>query len=274
MNVSAINYQTPFKILTFNLRRDGVFSRGARAWQSRHHLVSNLISSSGAAVVGVQEMLPHMKNDIGNTLANYSMYGHGRSDGGEHTDILVKNADADLLFHETFWLSKNPKKKSRAYYSFFPRICTVGEVEIKSSGRRVRVFNAHFDHICAPARVLGIYTILHRLHKLQQINPMPSIIMGDFNAGPNSHAIRILRENLHGYSDINLTDAYNAINHGVAPHNTYHGFGGKSGKMRLDYIFVTDGLEVENCEIDRYNNDGIYPSDHYPMLATLRFCDK
>ena len=54
--------------------------------------------------------------------------------------------------------------------------------------------------------------------------------------------------------------------------NTYHGFKGNHfGKARLDYIFVTDDLEVVNTYVDHTVKDGKYLSDHYPIVATLQF---
>ena len=44
----------------------------------------------------------------------------------EHAAILLRNTDLDLVYNETFWLSKHPERSgSRAYFAMFPRICTV-----------------------------------------------------------------------------------------------------------------------------------------------------
>ncbi len=259
------SYNNSFKVMTFNLCRDWLLNRGNRAWAMRKDVITRIIENVGADVVGVQEMLPFMKEYISNNIPDYTMHGIGRTKEGEHTDILLKSTRAEIVRHETFWLSKHPERQSRAYYAVFPRICTVGEVEIKRCGRKVRVFNAHFDHVCAPARVLAVRTILHKMHQLQKINPMPCILMGDFNALPGSREMRILTENLHDYPDIHLTNV-NPQNH-----STYHGFMGGKGKLCLDYIFVSDGLAVQDYMIERFNNKGVYPSDHYPLLAILKF---
>jgi|GEM_PF-268327 len=279
MPSAAVGSTDLFKILTFNVRRDGWFSRGVNTWPIRQQLISRVIRESGAVVVGVQELLPQMRDDVQHSLCGYSIFGLGRIGGplGEHSDILIKDDDTEVLRHETFWLSKHPDVcATRAYYSFFPRICTVGEIRFRSTGRSVRVFNTHFDHVCAPARVLGVWTILRRLQKMQQQSPMPSIIMGDLNAGPDSAAIRLMRDNLHGLEGVHLTDAYASCHPGGPDPraNTYHGFGSAEGKRRLDYIFVSDGLEVVDCAVDRTSDNGRYPSDHYPLLATLRFAEK
>ena len=259
------------------MRRDGLFSRKCNTWLQRRQRIARIIRESGAAVVGVQELLPEMREDVRCILDGYSIFGMGRVGGplGEHSDIIIKNQEIDIIKHDTFWLSKRPyQMASRAYFSFFPRICTVGEICLRDSGRKVRVFNTHFDHICGPARTLGVFTILGYLSRMQELDPMPAIIMGDLNAKPNSRPIQIMRNNAHGFANIHLTDAYQCCHTDEPVENTYHGFKGKNGQRLLDYIFVTDGLEVVDSRVDRSNDNGLYPSDHFPLIATLRFSDQ
>lgn len=68
--------------------------------------------------------------------------------------------------------------------------------------------------------------------------------MGDFNAKPNSKAVRIMRENLPGYQNVQLQDVYDFLDSVIG--NTYHGFKGKiKQKFKpIDYIFVSDDFEI------------------------------
>ena len=250
-------------------------------WERRRQLVSDLIRASEASIIGVQELLPEMKLDVQRLLNHeYSVFGNGRffgvrSQEDEHADIIVKNQDAQVRFCKTFWLSKNPEKNgSRAYFSIFPRICTVAEITLKNSGRRIRVFNTHFDHICSFARTLGARIILKYMDAYNQREPLPTILMGDLNAGPNSRAVKILKENLHDYSSVHLNDVYQFFHPGKI-HNTFHNFSGKRihGLGPIDYIFVSDDFEVVESHIWDADQDGRYPSDHYPLVATLRLKD-
>ena len=52
--------------------------------------------------------------------------------------------------------------------------------------------------------------------------------------------------------------------------NTYRGFWARIKKLPIDYIFVSDEFEVEQVSFDNLEVDGRYPSDHYPVSATLR----
>ena len=263
------------KVASFNLKRDSILARLHRknAWANRRELIGSIIRRSNAAIVGVQEMLPAMREDIRRLLtADYSIRGLGRSKslGDEQSAIILKNADVTVSFDKTFWLSKHPEKNgSRAYYAFFPRICTVCEAYVREFDRKIRVFNTHFDHVCGMARNLSVRIILDYMHRLNQEERLPTILMGDLNACPDSRPIRVLSENLHEYPDVHLTNIWQFVKN-AGDSGTYHGFKGRIKGRRIDYIFVSDEFEVEEAYVDRTNFDGRYPSDHYPLVAVLQ----
>ncbi|MGI5893527.1 MAG: endonuclease/exonuclease/phosphatase family protein [Candidatus Merdivicinus sp.] len=260
------------KVASFNLKHDSFLAR-KNAWQYRRELISELIRQSNAAIIGVQELIPSMREDIMARLSNcYSIRGLGRSKNleDEQSAILFKNDNVKICSDKIFWLSKHPEKLgSRAYYAFFPRICTVCEAFVEELGTKVRVFNTHFDHICGMARVLSVRIILQYMHELNQIEKLPTVLMGDLNAKPNSKPIRILSQNLHDYPDIHLTSIWQDFTQQEI-FNTYHGFRGKRKGDPIDYIFLSDEFELEDAYIDQTNFNGRYPSDHYPLVAILR----
>lgn len=262
------------KVVSFNLRRDFGPQRKNR-WETRKELAARMISESDAAIIGVQEFLPRMRQDLKEMLEGYSIFGKGRLSGknpnnDEHSDIIIKNNDVEVASCHTFWLSKHPDVPSRAYFAVYPRICTVAEVKMKKSGRCIRVFNTHFDHVSPLARTFGAKLILEQIHRFNQTDPLPTIVMGDFNASPNSKAVRLMRENLMNYKDVRLQDIYGFLDQLIG--NTYHGFKGKiTQKFKpIDYIFVSDDFEVVTASVNTQSYDGAYPSDHYPISAVLR----
>ncbi len=267
--------QGMLRVATFNLRRDGLWP-GRNRWEARKSLIARMILESGASVVGVQELLPHMREDLLGRLAGFGSWGESRMkhQTGEHSDILVDTRQWNTVSHRTFWLSKRPEQAaSRAYFAFFPRICTMCQLTHLQTGQSLRVFNTHFDHICGPARMLGARTILGVLEELQRQEPLPTVIMGDLNARPTSAAVRLLSENRHGIGGLRLTDACLAAESIKRPPVSFHHFKGGEKGTRLDYIFVSDQLQVVDCFLDRRGSRGAFPSDHYPIVAALRFKD-
>ena len=51
---------------------------------------------------------------------------------------------------------------------------------------------------------------------------------------------------------------------------TFHEFTGTRSRERIDWIFVSEHLEVARCAIDCRSRNGRYPSDHFPLVADLR----
>ena len=263
--------QAVIKVASFNVKHDSFLAR-RNAWQYRRELISDMIRPSGAAIIGVQELVPSMREDMMRRLSGYSIRGLGRNKvlEDEQSAILLKNEEVTVCFDKMFWLSKHPEKVgSRAYFSFFPRICTVCEAYVKEFDTKIRVFNTHFVHICWMARTLSVQIILRHMHELNEEERLPTILMGDMNAKPNSKPIQILSENLHEYPDIHLTNIWSCFDSDEII-NTYHGFRGKERGLPIDYIFISDELEFEEAYIDRTSFDGRYPSDHYPLIAALR----
>lgn len=270
----ALVQEDIIKVVSFNLRRDFGPQRKNK-WETRKELAAKTICNSNADIIGVQEFLPMMRKDLKNLLKGYSIFGTGRLKGknpnnDEHSDIIIKNKQVEITRCNTFWLSNHPETPSRARLAVYPRICTVAEVKIKKSGRRLRVFNTHFDHISPFARTFGARLILSEIHRFNEKDPLPTIVMGDFNAKPNSKAVRMMRENLSGYHDVKLKDIYGFLDTVIG--NTYHGFKGtvKSKFRPIDYIFVSDDIEVVSASVDTTCYEGAYPSDHYPISAVLK----
>jgi endonuclease/exonuclease/phosphatase family metal-dependent hydrolase len=114
--------------------------------------------------------------------------------------------------------------------------------------------------------------------------PAPQILMGDFNARPESDEIRYLR----GLVTLNMRrtyfqDAWERLHPGQAgwtwarsnPYTAKLAF--LEPDRRLDYVFVTpmrgDGrATVHACDIvfDKPAEDGVYVSDHYGLLAEIQ----
>jgi endonuclease/exonuclease/phosphatase family metal-dependent hydrolase len=52
---------------------------------------------------------------------------------------------------------------------------------------------------------------------------------------------------------------------------TFHGMKGETSGNRIDFIFSNDELFVDKATIERGKVLDKYPSDHYPITATIYF---
>jgi endonuclease/exonuclease/phosphatase family metal-dependent hydrolase len=114
--------------------------------------------------------------------------------------------------------------------------------------------------------------------------PAPQVLMGDFNARPESDEMRFLRglTTLQGRRT-HYQDAWERL-HPAEPGWTWAAANPHTAPLaflerdrRLDYVYVTpqrkDGRgRVLDCRIvlDRPGADGVYPSDHFGVLAEVQ----
>ena len=106
--------QSVIKVISFNLKRDASMGKKNK-WDDRKDIAADVIKKSGASIIGVQELLPTMKNDFKNIFKNqFTIIGEGRYDGNkpsndEHSDIIFKNDKVEVIEYKTFGFLKNLK---------------------------------------------------------------------------------------------------------------------------------------------------------------------
>ena len=96
---------------------------------------------------------------------------------------------------------------------------------------------------------------------------MPCILTGDFNARPNSQVMKQFRREAY---ELNGLRAVQDIRPEIYKSTTMGGFKERDKGMHIDYIFVSQEFDILDAQIIRYNKNGKFPSDHYPIMAELR----
>lgn len=259
------------RVMSFNIRypnqRDG-----DDYWPHRKQLVVDTINDFGPDVLGVQEALLEQAEYLDDALAGYTRIGVGRDDGknqGEMTAVYFREARFSLIDHGHFWLSDTPEDvASVGWDAALARMATWLALEDKASGRRVVLLNTHFDHRGSRAREQSAKLIRRRLARLSRAFDASAILIGDFNAdAPDSAPFAALMAE----GEPKLVDTYTATHAGsTEPDGTFNGFRGETSGPRIDWIVVTDEIQIIDAAIDRSNDNGRYPSDHYPVTAVLR----
>jgi len=257
------NAQT-VQLMTYNLRYDNP-NDGINRWDARKDNVINLIEKYSPDVFGTQEGLNHQLEYLNENLDAYSYLGIGRDDGkkkGEYCAIFYKKDELKVIEQSTFWLSTTPDKISVGWDAILERICTSALFENKKSGDRFWVFNAHFDHVGKEAQYESSQLIVKKIQELNSQN-YPAILMGDLNLKPESKAIQYLcselfDSNLRNKKNPNL-GTFNAFKHD------------KEVTDRIDYLFTDENCKVKRCQIIEDKIDSRYPSDHLPVITTVRW---
>lgn len=264
---SGLAEAKPLRVMTYNLRYITSGDTGDRAWTARRDQAAELIKADDSDIIGIQEGLPTMLNDLADRVSGYAVIGVGREDGidkGEYSAILVKSDRFRIQESGTFWLSDTPDlPNSRTWGNQVTRICTWAKLYDRETKRTLHFFNTHLDHQSAEARQKGTELILARIAQRKPAGPL--ILTGDFNAveGDPLHAAIVAA---------GLADVWRAVHPEATSEasETIHQFTGATTGARIDYLYATPDFTATDAEVIRSSRDGVYPSDHYPVRATLK----
>ena len=255
------------KIATFNLRMDTP-SDGENAWFHRKDMVNDLIRFYGFDLFGTQEGFTHQLNDI-LRLSDYRFIGVGRDDGkdaGEHCAIFYRSDRFKVLDQGDFWLSEHPEKPGRGWDgTCCNRICTWGKFEDLMNHKQFYFFNVHYEYEGDVARRESSNLMISRIKSIAGNQPV--FLTGDFNAFPTEEPIRILNDS--GF----LNDSYKITKEApFGPVCTYHGYDSTiKTEERLDYIWVTDSIQIDKYGVLTNTLYGHTPSDHFPVMVVAEF---
>ncbi|MBO5059713.1 MAG: endonuclease/exonuclease/phosphatase family protein [Clostridia bacterium] len=261
-DVDAVAVNTD--IMSFNICISGL---DTNAWSYRKEAVVSLLSSSGADVIGMQEVstsqYEYIKENIDDKydVIHYIRGGEVAYDEGP---ALAYNTEVfEKVSEEVFWLSETPDVASLGWDAEYYRICVNALLKHKETGEMLNVFDVHLDHVGSESRQKGLALVVQRA----KAKGYQSVVMGDFNFQKSNTACysAIADEMIDCQQNAETTE-----NGG-----TYQNFGSVSTQTPIDYIFVSkENMKPLTFDIltEKWTNDDgeeKYYSDHYPIKATV-----
>ena len=252
----------PLSVMSFNIRLPAE-SDGVDYWETRKPLAVRMLREQQPDVIGLQELVRAQADYLVRELPQYAWFGRGREadGGGEHMGVFYRKDRLKVIESGDFWLSDTPDVAGSITWGHpHPRMVTWALFEQRSDGRRFYLFNTHLPYRDEDeaARLKGAQAIARHLATLP--DDVPVVLTGDFNTTPDSDAHAVLAGTLQ--------DAWTTAPRVEGIDATFHGFTGKADR-RIDWIFVRGAqLESITSVTTRWNNR--YPSDHFPLVATLR----
>ena len=252
----------PLSVMSFNIRLPAE-SDGVDYWETRKPLAVRMLREQQPDVIGLQELVKAQADYLVRELPQYAWFGRGREadGGGEHMGVFYRKDRLKVIESGDFWLSDTPDVAGSITWGHpHPRMVTWALFGQRSDGRRFYLFNTHLPYRDEDeaARLKGAQAIARHLATLP--DDVPVVLTGDFNTTPDSDAHAVLAGTLQ--------DAWTTAPRVEGIDATFHGFTGKADR-RIDWIFVRGAqLESITSVTTRWNHR--YPSDHFPLVATLR----
>ena len=247
------------------------------SWRNRAASNIATIERYAPDLIGLQEVQRGNLSAYRKHLPRYALVRgprYGNFIPREFNAILFDPGRLGLLDSGGFWLSETPERHSRSWETRGARSTTWALFNFLGTDLSILHLNTHLDHMSARARREGSKLIVRRAVEISdQTNLEPPIIVtGDFNGRPGSPAHSNFME--AGFVDTYLTAGNDE------GENTYHAFMGARyrdehhdrGPGRIDWILLKDSqgrIRVDSHRIIHDEISGLYPSDHYPILAEL-----
>lgn len=276
---------------SFNIRYDDPKdAENGNGWSQRVPVVASLIRFHRFDVLGIQEALRHQVDDLQSLLPAYAYSGCGRDDGkddGEFAAIFYRKDAFTLKDEGTFWLSETPKVPSIGWDAKFMRICTWVKLECIKTRKTLFVFNTHFDHQGATARLESARLVLRSIREIAK--DQPAILTGDLNVDQTSESYQFIHD-----SSL-LEDSFETAEERYVLNGTPNGFQVTTfTDRRIDHVFHTRDFKVLRygiltdsyrtpsgndtevsstafpVEIKFKNHQPRTPSDHFPVLVELQ----
>lgn len=260
---SSAQKNAPIRVASYNLRYNTP-NDGVNAWPNRKEMVKGLIRYHGFELFGVQEALRGQMNDL-LELSDFAYLGKGRDDGkeaGEHSAIFYKKDRFKVLDSGDFWLSETPDKPGKGWdATCCNRICSWAKFKDLTTKKDFFFFSVHFDHQGVVARRESGKLMVQKIKEIAKNAPV--ICVGDLNSTPETEQVKTIETLLNDTYRVTATPPY-------GPVGTFNAFKFDAPmKQRIDYIFVSKDIAVNNYAVLTDALEQRYPSDHQPVVATV-----
>ena len=265
LRVEGMTVIEPLRVMTFNVRQmDG--DDGRQGWEHRRDLLVETIRMYRPALLGTQEMFSEAAEFLLEKLPGYDCFGRGRFGDSRHmhNKIFFDRQRFELIDCGEIWFSKTPAVPgSTAWNIPRPRMVTWGKLREKA-GATIAVLNTHLPYGpgADEARRESARLVLETIAALPPA--MSVYLLGDFNAPAGGEIYNLLTGP--------LSDAWKTAQQTTGPEGTVHGFGRIAGKgllLRIDWILHRGAGHTLAAETVTFEAGGLYPSDHYPVVATF-----
>lgn len=250
------------RVMSFNVRYPSP-QDGEDIWVNRRDLLCDTVKKYAPDVMGTQELFKEQGDYIVAKLPEYTWFGVSRrgTEKDEYMGVFYRKAALTLQESGNFWLSETPDVPgSIAWDMSLPRMATWGVFKTKA-GVRFLFVNTHFAHRRedAEARLKSAQVIRKWIEARKE--KLPVVLTGDFNTGAGTPPYEELTAG--------MKDAWVAAAAKSGPEGTFHGFKGKPGAARIDWILFSAPWKVTEAKAVDDSSGGRYPSDHFAVWAVF-----
>jgi endonuclease/exonuclease/phosphatase family metal-dependent hydrolase len=269
---SMASSSQPFRVMSFNIRWGGAADPPS-VWPDRRERVVTTIKAYDPDILGVQEAILSQVKYLRDEMDGYVFFGAGRDDGklaGEMCAIYYKRDRFLRIGGGHFWLSEETDQPgSFGWDAACPRMVSWLRLRDKTDDGVLFVANTHWDHRGDKSRLNSARMMREHLPELAKEGDA-IVILGDFNCDEDDEPYSVLVGS-EQEAKSRFIDSYRSAHPDRGDQEaTYHGFRGGREGSRIDWILHAPALQTLAAGIDTTHEGLKYPSDHFPVTATLQ----
>ena len=267
------------RVMTFNVRNEHQ-DTDQNAWVNRRSMVADVLRTLQPDVVGLQESSGDIQlAELDKAVPGLRLLTIDGQDQGRRNSILYRTDRFTVDSAGIFWYSDTPEVFSTHWGNSYPRSCTWARFVEAETGGGFYHFNTHLDHKSENSRRNSIQMLTKRI--AGRSHKEPFVVTGDFNSGEDSVVVNYLKGGqIVDLKDapilpnpVPLVDSFRAYHPDAHSVGTGHGFAGRRTGSKIDYVFISATIKVLEARIITTEEDSRYPSDHFPVTATVRLPD-
>ena len=248
-----------FSVISFNIRF-GLADDGMNKWTYRKHAVAGLFKQYPSDIICIQELNDFQTEFLKDLLPEYHYIGvHKPAPDFWQNNVIFYRNTVECIDKHHFFLSETPFQPSKSWGSRWPRQCTIGRY--KAGPCEFICINTHFD-FKELAQHKSAQLIWQKI--TTRFLDVPAILMGDFNTEPDSKTYRWLTGQFDE-AENTLPDFKETFKKPYP--GTYHRFTGKPVTGLIDWVLYRGNLRFKKCLVIKDSFDGMFPSDHFPIMA-------
>lgn len=252
------------KIISSNIRFDNPTDL-ENAWDQRRNLLAQTLLLHSPIIIATQEGRRPQLEDFAKLLPEYEMISQKREwiEQRMYPCLFLKKNEWTIHDSGDRWLSTTPMiAGSSSFESAFPRLFTWVHATHTKTNRKFLLVNTHIDHILETTRLSQVEVLASELMKLIKADEK-IILMGDFNDSPCGEVRKHLLDLLPF-----ISDPWTKLN--KFEETSFHPFTGQNPDgARIDWVLLDQRIQCSNIFLDKTENNGKYPSDHFPVVCEV-----
>lgn len=235
-------------------------------WEERRHAVAKVLEETNVDLLAFQEMETFEGGSFNTEniqlewlrryFEEYKFGSVGNPEEYPSTQPIMYRIDRIQHVEQGFFFfSETPDRiYSRSWDGRFPAYCSWSRFRDRRTGTTFYLYNVHFDAGSRGNRLNSAALVRERIES--RTNPEdPVILAGDINAPWFFKPARMLRD-----AGLRMADTQGS---------TFHFYRGFNVLPAIDHVFVSAPLAPIETWVVRKRHDGIWPSDHYPLVVEI-----